>query len=173
MTERRADDATRDVMRWLKAEYMVDRVGEVFSGAISGVTSFGLFVQLDEIFIDGLIHITALGNDYFHFDAGKSRLTGERTRKSYRPGDRLQVVVVRVDVDEGKIDLELADEEGGVKTWPAKDSDSRRGKQDRKKSTKKSVGKRGKTSTGKAAAKRDSSNKQAKKSRNRKKGRRS
>ena len=137
----------------------------------------GVIESLDEIFIDGLIHITALGNDYFHFDAGKSRLTGERTRKSYRPGDRLQVVVVRVDVDEGKIDLELADEEGGVKTWPAKEGGSRRGNQGSKKSVKKSakksVGKRGKTSTGKAAAKRDSSNKQAKKSRNRKKGRRS
>ena len=108
MTERRADDATRDVMRWLKAEYMVDRVGEEFSGAVSGVTGFGLFVQLDDIYIDGLIHITALGNDYFQFDAAKGRLTGERTRQSFRLGDKLQVIVVRVDVDEGRIDLELA-----------------------------------------------------------------
>jgi ribonuclease R len=108
MTERRADDATRDVMRWLKAEYMVDHVGEEFSGVVSGVTGFGVFVQLDDIYIDGLIHITALGNDYFQFDAGKSRLTGEHTRRSYRLGDRLRVTVVRVDVDEGRIDLELA-----------------------------------------------------------------
>lgn len=115
MTERRADDATRDVMRWLKAEYMVDHVGEEFSGSVSGVTGFGLFVTLDEIFIDGLIHITALGNDYFQFDAAKSRLTGERTHKSYRPGDRLQVIVVRVDVDEGRIDLELAGFDAGSK----------------------------------------------------------
>ena len=109
MTERRADDATRDVDRWLKAEFMLDRVGETFTGTVSGVTGFGLFVQLDEIFIDGLVHITSLGNDYFHFDAAKYRLDGERTRRSYRLGDRLQVQVVRVDVDEGRIDLELAD----------------------------------------------------------------
>jgi ribonuclease R len=110
MTERRADDATRDVDRWLKAEFMLDHVGDTFTGTVSGVTGFGLFVQLDEIFIDGLVHITSLGNDYFHFDAAKYRLDGERTRRSYRLGDRLQVQVVRVDVDEGRIDLELADD---------------------------------------------------------------
>lgn len=107
MTERRADDATRDVMRWLKAEYMVDRIGEEFDGTVSGVTGFGLFVQLDDVYIDGLVHITALGNDYFHYDATKYRLTGERTGQTYRLGDRLHVQLVRVDVDEGKIDLEL------------------------------------------------------------------
>ena len=108
MTERRADDATRDVMRWLKAEFMLDRIGEDFPGTVSGVTGFGLFVQLDDIYVDGLVHITSLGNDYFHFDATKYRLTGERTGQTYRLGDRLDVQLVRVDVDEGKIDLELA-----------------------------------------------------------------
>lgn len=108
MTERRADDATRDVMRWLKAEFMLDRIGEDFYGTVSGVTGFGLFVQLDDIYVDGLVHITSLGNDYFHFDATKYRLTGERTGQTYRLGDRLDVQLVRVDVDEGKIDLELA-----------------------------------------------------------------
>jgi ribonuclease R len=108
MTERRADDATRDVYRWLKAEFMVDHVGEEFMGTVSGVTGFGVFVQLDDIYIDGLVHITALGNDYFHFDAAKLRLTGERTRRTFSLGDRLEVKLVRVEVDEGRIDLELA-----------------------------------------------------------------
>ncbi|GBE07016.1 MAG TPA: ribonuclease R [Gammaproteobacteria bacterium] len=149
MTERRADDATRDVMRWLKAEYMVDHVGEEFPGTVSGVTGFGLFVTLDDIYIDGLIHITALGNDYFQFDAAKSRLTGERTRKTYRLGNRLQVMVVRVDVDEGRIDLELVGKDGGAKAG-SENKDNRRRKPRTKKSktkgtNKHGTGKRGKT----------------------------
>jgi ribonuclease R len=108
MTERRADEATREVIRWLKAEYMQDRVGEEFDGFVSGVTSFGIFVELTEIFVDGLVHITALGNDYFHFDAARHQLLGERTRVSFRLGDRQRVRVVRVDLDEAKIDFELA-----------------------------------------------------------------
>ncbi|HEY8555095.1 MAG TPA: ribonuclease R, partial [Burkholderiales bacterium] len=106
MTERRADEATREVIRWLKAEYMRDKVGEEFDGIISGVTSFGVFVELNEIFVDGLIHITALGNDYFHFEPGKHRLIGERTRSVYRLGDPIRVKVVRVDLDEARIDFE-------------------------------------------------------------------
>jgi len=108
MTERRADDATRDVAAWLKAEYMQDRVGEEFNGRITGVTSFGLFVELTEVFVEGLVHITALGNDYYHFDSARLELLGERTRRSFRLGDELQVRVVRVDVDEARIDFELA-----------------------------------------------------------------
>ncbi len=112
MTERRADEATRDVMRWLKAEYMMDRIGEEFDGIISGVTNFGIFVELTDIFIDGLVHVTALGNDYYHFDPIQHRLLGERTRKSYRLGDQVRVRVVRVDLDEAKIDFELVDGRG-------------------------------------------------------------
>jgi len=108
MTERRADEATREVIRWLKAEYMKDKVGEEFDGYISGVTNFGIFVELVEVYVDGLVHITALGNDYYHFDAAHHRLMGERTRQIYRLGDKVQVRVVRVDVDEAKIDFELA-----------------------------------------------------------------
>lgn len=147
MTERRADDATRDVMRWLKAEYMVDRVGEEFSGAVSGVTGFGLFVQLDDIYIDGLIHITALGNDYFQFDAAKSRLTGERTGQSYRLGDKLQVTVVRVDVDEGRIDLELAGETSKSRSdsKPLSGRDKFMSKKPKKGTNKHGTSKRGKT----------------------------
>jgi ribonuclease R len=108
MTERRADEATREVIRWLKAEYMTDKVGEEFDGYISGVTNFGIFVELVEVYVDGLVHITALGNDYYHFDAAHHRLLGERTRQVYRLGDKVRVRVVRVDLDEAKIDFELA-----------------------------------------------------------------
>jgi ribonuclease R len=112
MTERRADDAVRDVIRWLKAEYMLSKIGEEFSGIISGVTNFGIFVELSDVYIDGLVHVTALGNDYYHFDPVGHRLTGERTRKTYRLGDKLRVRVVRVDIDEAKIDFDLVANDG-------------------------------------------------------------
>lgn len=104
---RRADEATRDVESWLKCEFMLDKIGQEFTGVVSAVTSFGLFVELDKVFIDGLIHVTALGDDYYHFDAGKHRLLGERTNKSFRLGDSLKVQVVKVNLDEKKIDLSL------------------------------------------------------------------
>lgn len=107
MTERRADDATRDVIRWLKAEFMQDKIGEEFDGIISGVTNFGVFVELKEIYVDGLVHITSLGNDYYIFDATKHRLIGERTKETYRLGDAVRVQLVRVDLDEAKIDFEM------------------------------------------------------------------
>jgi ribonuclease R len=106
MTDRRADDATRDATMTLKCRYIEGRVGEEFNGVVSGVTSFGLFVQLDGVFVDGLIHITNLENDYFHFDPIGHRLTGERTGKEYRLADRIRVKVTRVDIDERKIDFE-------------------------------------------------------------------
>jgi ribonuclease R len=108
MTERRADDATRDVAAWLKCYYMKDRVGETFTGSISGVTGFGAFVALDEVYVEGLVHISELGTDYFHFDGAKHQLMGERTRKRYRLGDRVRVKVVRVDLDTSRIDFALA-----------------------------------------------------------------
>ncbi len=108
MTERRADEATRDVVAWLKCYYMKDRVGETFTGSISGVTSFGVFVALDDVYVEGLVHVSELGNDYFHFDAAKHQLMGERTRKRYRLGDRLRVEVARVDLDTSRIDFTLA-----------------------------------------------------------------
>ncbi len=107
MTERRADDATRDVVSWLKCEYLQDHVGDTFEGVVSGVTSFGLFVELKDIYVDGLVHITALPHDYYHFEAAQHRLVGERTRKVYRLGDELTVKVVRVSLDDRKIDFEL------------------------------------------------------------------
>ncbi len=105
MTERRADDATRDAMDWLRCEYMQDKVGEVFSGVISGVTGFGLFVTLNESRVDGLVHVTALESDYYHFDPIHHRMVGERSGRMYRLGDSIAVQVARVDLDERKIDF--------------------------------------------------------------------
>ncbi|NRA15592.1 MAG: ribonuclease R [Oceanospirillaceae bacterium] len=107
MTERRADDATRDVMAWLKCEYMQSEVGSEFSGIVTAVTGFGLFVELKDVYIEGLIHITALPKDYYHFEAAKQRMIGERTRKVFRLGDQLNVKVVQVNLDDRKIDFEL------------------------------------------------------------------
>lgn len=109
MTERRADDATRDAIYWLKCEYMLDRVGEEFDGVISAVTSFGVFLELSEVFVEGLVHVTSLANDYYHFDPVGHRLYGERSAQVYRLGDPLRVRVVRVDLDERKIDFELVE----------------------------------------------------------------
>jgi ribonuclease R len=110
MTERRADDASRDVVQWLKCFYMQDKVGEVFTGTISGVASFGLFVTLDGLNIDGLLHVTELPRDYFHFDAVRHALVGERTGRIYQLAGRVSVRVARVDLDRAKIDFTLAPE---------------------------------------------------------------
>ena len=107
MTERRADDATRDAIAWLKCEYMLDKLGQGFVGIISGVTAFGIFVELKDIYVEGLIHITSLKDDYYHFDPAKHRLRGERTGMTYRLSDEINVMVARVDLDERKIDFEL------------------------------------------------------------------
>lgn len=106
-TERRADDATRQVVDWLRCEFMRDKMGQEFHGTVSGVTAFGLFVRLDEVHVEGLVHVTSLSNDYYHYDPARQRLSGERTGQSFRFGDRLQVKVVRVDLDERKIDFDL------------------------------------------------------------------
>ena len=107
MTERRADDATRDVTNWLKCFYMQDKIGEVFEGTVAGVTSFGLFVALDGVYVEGLLHVTELGNDYFHFDKARHEMAGERTGVRYRLGDRLTIKVARVDLETTKIDFTL------------------------------------------------------------------
>jgi ribonuclease R len=134
-TERRADDATRDVEAWLKTYYMQDHVGSEFDGTISGVTSFGLFVTLDDMYVDGLVHVSDLGQDYFQFDAHKHMLRGERTGVKYQLAGRVRVKVVRVSLEQAKIDFVLVDakepppplgegrEEGRRKphgdTWPS------------------------------------------------------
>jgi ribonuclease R len=109
MTERRADEATRSVVNWLKCEYLLEHVGKEFRGIVSAVTGFGLFVELEPVYIDGLVHITGLPKDYYHHEAAHHRLVGERTGRVFRLGDVLQVQVARVDMDERKIDLELVD----------------------------------------------------------------
>ena len=96
-------------MPWLKCYYMQDKVGESFDGVISGVTAFGLFVALDSIYVEGLVHISELPSDYFHFDPVKRMLLGERTGRRYRLGDRIRVKLVRVDLEASKIDFVLAE----------------------------------------------------------------
>ena len=111
MTERRADEAVRDAVEWLKCEYMLDKIGQSFDGVITAVTGFGLFVELSGVYVEGLVHVTALRNDYYRFDPVGHRLQGERSGQVYRLGDGLQVRVVRVDLDERKIDFELVERE--------------------------------------------------------------
>ena len=114
--ERRADEASRDVEAWLKCYFMQDKLGEEFSGIITGVTSFGIFVQLDQLFVEGLVHITDLGADFFEYDEARHELRGERTGKRYQLTGRVNVQVVRVDLESRKIDLRLADSE--ISTLP-------------------------------------------------------
>lgn len=111
MTERRADDATREAVDWLKCEFMMDKVGEEFPGVIAGVTSFGFFVELKEIYAEGLVHISTLPDDYYSFDHVKHELLGERADKRFRLGDVVQVRVARVDLDERQIDFVLVTDE--------------------------------------------------------------
>jgi ribonuclease R len=109
-TERRADEATRDVEAWLKCWYMQDRVGEIFTGSISAVVPFGIFVALDTVFVEGLVHVSDLGRDYFHFDEKLHAMIGERTGVRYRLSDRISVQLVRVSLDQNKIDFRLVEE---------------------------------------------------------------
>lgn len=106
MAERRADEATRDVVSWLKCEFLQDHVGDEFSGVVTGVTHFGLFVELNDLYVEGLVHISTLPADYYHFEPAYHRLVGERTRQSFGLGDSLQVRVVDVKLDERKVDFE-------------------------------------------------------------------
>ncbi len=105
MTERRADDATREVSDWLKCEYMQDHIGDSFPGVVATVTNFGLFVRLVDLYIEGLVHVTSLPNDYYHFDTERQVLLGERSKQSYRMGDLLEVKVLAVNLEARKIDL--------------------------------------------------------------------
>ncbi len=134
MTERRADEATRDVSDWLKCDFMQDQVGNVFKGVIASVTGFGFFVRLDELFIDGLVHVSSLDNDYYRFDQVGQRLIGESGGQTYRLGDRVEVRVEAVNMDERKIDFSLISSERGPRNV---------GKTAREKSKKEAGGKPG------------------------------
>lgn len=109
MTERRADDATNEVNDWLKCEFMMDKVGQEFDGVVSGVMSFGVFVELKDIYVEGLVHISTLPDDYYQFDPIKHALMGERSGKRYLMGDPIKIRVARVDLDQRQIDFVLAE----------------------------------------------------------------
>jgi ribonuclease R len=109
MTERRADDASRDVVAWLKCFYMQDHLGYEYDGTISAVAGFGIFVALNEVFVEGLVHVSELGQDYFHYDGERHQMLGERTGKRYRLGDSVRVRVARVDIDSSKIEFALVE----------------------------------------------------------------
>ena len=106
--ERRAEDATREVEAWLKCQFMEDKIGERYDGVITAVTSFGVFVQIPELQIDGLVHVTSLQNDYYRFEPGSQSLIGDRSGTRYKLGDGLAIVVSRVDLESKRIDFQLA-----------------------------------------------------------------
>lgn len=139
MTERRADEATRDVVDWLKCYYMRDRIGETFYGSVSSVVPFGLFVALDDVFVEGLVHISDLGSDYFHFDDARHELMGERTHVRYRLSDRVRVQLIRADLETSKIDFRLLESEARPTERKGKTERERRqvsaGKEKNKKKT--------------------------------------
>jgi ribonuclease R len=105
--ERRADEASRDVEAWLKCYYMRDHLGQEYAGTITGVANFGLFIQLENLFVEGMVHVTELGGDYYQYDEARQELRGERTGMRHRLGDRLHVLVSRVDLDARKIEFSL------------------------------------------------------------------
>ena len=183
MTERRADEATWDVVGWLKCEYMSDKIGDVFKGMISGVTNFGLFVELKDIYVEGLIHVSSLTSDYYHFDEVRHRLVGEKNGLMFGLGEEVTVRVAKVDLDDRKIDFELL--AGGKRVRWSKELDNtfKKGKKDKKKpgagkgkpeqnsrkktkaSAKKTSGKPASKTTGKKAAPRTKPKKGKKKKR--------
>jgi ribonuclease R len=120
--ERRADEASRDVEAWLKCYFIKDKLGEEFTGVVSGVTTFGIFVQLDALYVEGLVHITELGTDFFQYDDARHELRGERTGKRYQLTDRVTVQVSRVDLEARKIDLVLAggDSASADRAWASR-----------------------------------------------------
>ena len=107
--EKRAEEATREVEAWLKCQYMEQHLGDEFDGVITGVTNFGVFVQITELLVDGLVHVTSLSNDYYKFDAGTQSLVGERTGRKFRLGDAMRVQVNKVDMETRRIDFRPAD----------------------------------------------------------------
>ncbi|AUM13658.1 ribonuclease R [Ketobacter alkanivorans] len=140
MTERRADEATWDVIGWLKCEYMSDKIGDVFKGIITGVTGFGLFVELKDIYVEGLVHVSSLNSDYYHFDEVRHRLVGERSGLMFGLGEEVTVSVAKVNLDDRKIDFEML--AGGKRVrWSKEDSARQNKDKAQRKSKKASAGK--------------------------------
>jgi ribonuclease R len=132
MLERRAEEATRHVDARLKCAYIQDRVGEVLPGIVSGVTHFGLFVTLDDLNVDGLVHVSSIGHDYYHCEAGGTRMVGERTGASFGLGEAVTVRVMRVDIEQAKIDFELVQETAKASGAASSDRGKRRKRTGRK-----------------------------------------
>ena len=154
VTERRAEEATRDVVNWLKCEYMSEHVGEEFDGVITGVAGFGVFVELSGFYVEGMVHVSALYNDYYEFDPRHQRLVGRRNGRTFKVGDTLKVKLTRVSLDDRKIDLELggADVKDGL-SQQRPDSATRNSGSGRRSADGKSPGK------GKAGARKQAGNK--------------
>ncbi|HIG66122.1 MAG TPA: ribonuclease R [Methyloprofundus sp.] len=131
--ERRADEATRDVVSWLKCEYMQDKIGESFAGVISAVTGFGFFVELSDLYVEGLVHVTSLGQDFFKFDPTSHQLKGERSGVRYRLGDSVNVIVASVNLDDKKIDFDLLGMERRGATQVVEKRPKKSGHDDKKK----------------------------------------
>ncbi len=124
--ERRADEASRDVEAWLKCKYMREHLGEEYAGVVSSVTSFGLFVTLDAMYVEGLVHITELGGEYFRFDEARQELRGERTGMRFVIGSRVKVQVSRVDLDGRRIDFLLVHDTEALVSRVGKEKESAR-----------------------------------------------
>ena len=107
--ERRASEAERELVEWKKVRFMADKLGDVFAGYVTGVQAFGLFVELDELYVQGLVHVSSMTDDYYLFNEKAHELKGENTRKTYRLGDKVEVQVVRVDLERRQIDFALVD----------------------------------------------------------------
>ena len=152
VTERRADEATRDVVNWLKCEFLLDRVSEEYTGVVNAVTGFGLFIMLDELMVEGLIHVTGLPKDYYHYEASQHRMVGERTGRAFRLGQKVRVKVVRVNLEERKIDFELIDK-GSSQSHTAKPRTSTRKTEARSKKPRTKNSDRRKTSNSRSKAK--------------------
>jgi ribonuclease R len=131
-TERRAEDAERELVEWKKVRFMADKLGDVLTGYITAVTSYGLFVELEEYFVEGLIHISTLADDYYHFNEKRHTLRGESTGKLFRLGDRLEVQVVRVDLERRQIDFSIEDLAPSRRRGKAKDRSAKRGREARR-----------------------------------------
>lgn len=137
MTERRADDATREVVDWLKCEFMLDKVGSTFTAVIGSVTGFGFFAELKDIYVEGLVHISTLPNDYYQFNPSKQALIGERSGRAFRLGDVVELCVARVDLDQRNIDFVLAEVAESMTTSKDKKTSPAKGKKKKAKKKKK------------------------------------
>ena len=153
MTERRADEATRDVTNWLKCYYMRERIGEVFAGTIASVVHFGVFVALDAVYVEGLVHVSELGEDYFQFDPVRHEMLGERTGRRFRLGDRLCVKLVRADLESGRIDFVLADADEAAQIAPPAPSEWQAAESGAQPRSEKAAGKKVKKAAQKTAQK--------------------